>query len=496
MKPILVTGASGYIGGRLVPALLAAGYPVRCVVRDPRRLRGRDWEDRVEVVAGDVLDADSLGSALDGCGAGYYLIHSMTAGERGFEDRDRRAARNFAGAAAGAGLDRLIYLGGLGRSSEDLSPHLSSRQEVGDLLRAGPVPVTELRAAMIVGSGSASFEMMRALVKRLPIMICPRWVETRTQPIAIRDVLAYLIGCLQEPATANGTFDIGGPEVLSFRAMMHRFAAQLGKRRSMIVVPVLTPRLSAYWVNLVTPIPAGLAFPLIESLKSETICVDHRIRTLLPEIVPIGFDDAVRIALDQVRRSNVETRWSNASLPPRDDRPADRRVTFDPDDFPIRDVQRVVADAPAVALFDSVRRIGGTVGWYYADSLWRIRGALDRVVGGVGLRRGRRDPDRVRIGDAIDFWRVEDVVPGRRLLLHAEMRVPGDAFLEFRVEPLDDGRSELTQTAFFRPSGVQGRLYWSSLFPIHWFIFRGMARNIARAAKDARMNEAVAGRTS
>ena len=486
-KPILITGASGYIGGRLVPQLLERGYRVRCLARDPRKLSGRGWDDdpRVEIVRGDVLDAGSVRSAMQGCGSAYYLVHSMLAGEKDFESHDRVAARYFAEEAERAGLDRVIYLGGLGRKAEKLSPHLESRHEVGDVLRAGRVPVTELRAAMIVGSGSASFEMLRSLVSKLPLMICPRWVEVRTQPIAIRDVLAYLVGCLDHPETAGRTFDIGGPDVLTYREMMMRFAKILGTRRWIVVVPVLTPRLSAYWVNLMTPVNAGMAFALIESLQYETVCEEGRINDLVP-IPRTGFDDACRWALDKVNQNAVETRWTNASLFHRVERPStDARS---PLESPIRDEQKFVANVPALALFDKVRRIGGGVGWYYADFLWKIRGWMDRAIGGVGLRRGRRDPVSVRAGDAIDFWRVEEIVPGSRMLLHAEMIVPGEAWLEFRVEPIDESHSRLIQTAYFQPSPFWGKAYWYACFPLHWFVFQGMARNITRAAeRDARL---------
>lgn len=478
---VFVTGATGYIGGRLVPQLLNRGYAVRCLARDPNRLRGRGWESRVEIVAGDVLDRASLTAALAGCRSAYYLVHSMAGGTGSFRDRDLRAAQNFAAAAGEVGLERIIYLGGLGRREKQPSGHLSSRHEVGEILRAGPVPATELRAAMIMGSGSASFEMLRSLVQRLPVMVCPRWVSNRTQPISIRSVLAYLVGCLENPATAGQVFDIGGPDVLTYKQMMERFAAILGRRRWIFVVPVLTPRLSAYWANLVTPVPAAIAFPLIEGLKSETICEDDRIKSLVP-VEPIGFDAAVRFALEKIRQHEVATRWTNARLPGR----AQARVAFDPRDFPIHDEQRVPCNCPAAALFDQVQRVGGDRGWYYADALWKVRGWIDRVIGGVGLRRGRRDPTDVFLGEAIDFWRVEDMVPGRRLLLHAEMKVPGDAWLEFRALSLDDGsRSQLIQTAFFRPLPFWGRLYWNVLYPIHRLIFRGMARNIARAAESS-----------
>ena len=489
-KPILITGATGYIGGRLVAPLLERGYRVRCLARDPRKLSGRGWDEdpRVEIVKGDVLDLESVRSAMEGCFSAYYLVHSMLAGERKFQDQDRVAAENFARAAEGAGLERIIYLGGLGRKAEKLSPHLESRHEVGDVLRGGKVPVTELRAAMIVGSGSASFEMLRSLVSKLPVMICPKWVEVRTQPIAIRDVLAYLVGCLESGETAGRAFDIGGPDVLTYRQMMLRFAALLGYRRWIVVVPVLTPRLSAYWVNLMTPVNAGLAFALIESLQYETVCEEGRIHELVP-IPRTGFDDACRWALDKVNQHAVETRWTNASLPHRVERVS--LPILAPENCPVRDEQKFQADVPALALFDKVRRIGGDVGWYYADFLWEIRGWMDRAIGGVGIRRGRRDPVSVRIGDAIDFWRVEDVVPGRRLLLHAEMIVPGDAWLEFRVDPIDESHSELIQTAYFRPSPFWGRAYWYACFPLHWFVFQGMARSIVAAAeRDAKPEEA------
>ncbi len=490
-KPILIAGATGYIGGRVVPQLLERGYRVRCLARDVRKLSGRGWDEdpRVEIVRGDVLDLDSIRSAMDGCGAAYYLVHSMLSGERNFESHDRVAAENFAKAAEEKGLDRIIYLGGLGHKSEKLSPHLESRHEVGDVLRGGKVPVTELRAAMIVGSGSASFEMLRSLVSKLPVMVCPRWVDVKTQPIAVRDVLAYLIGCLENPETAGQAFDIGGPDVLTYREMMHRFAAILGTRRWIVVVPVLTPRLSAYWVNLMTPVNAGMAFALIESLQYETVCEEGRIRELVP-IPRTDFDHACRWALDKVNQHAVETRWTGASLPYRSERVSLPVLT--PENFTIRDEQRVESAASPQALFDKVRRIGGGVGWYYAEWLWEIRGWMDRAIGGVGVRRGRRDPVSVRIGDAIDFWRVEDVVPGRRLLLHAEMIVPGDAWLEFRVEPVDGGRSELIQTAYFKPSPFWGRLYWYACYPLHWFVFSGMAHGIVRAAEADARPEAAA----
>ena len=481
-KPILITGATGYIGGRLVPQLLAKGYRVRCLTRDPNRLRGRGWEDRVEIVAGDVLDPGSLGPAMEGCGAAYYLVHSMAGGEGSFRDRDLQAARNFATAAAAAGLERIIYLGGLGRRSERLSKHLTSRHEVGDALRAGPVPTTELRAAMIIGSGSASFEMLRALVCRLPVMVCPRWVANRTQPISIRSVLAYLIGCLENPATAGGSFDIGGPDVLTYKEMMERFAAILGLRRKIFVVPVLTPRLSAYWANLVTPVPASVAFPLIEGLKSETICEDERIKSLIP-VEPIGFDEAVRLAMEKVQHREVETRWTNASLPGEDRRP----VPFEPADLP--DARRAAVrmrrpGRPALRPRPPRGRGRGLVlrrlplegPRLDGPGHRRRRPAPGSPRPGAGLRRRR---DRLLAGRGRD---PRQAPPAARRDERAGRRLAG-----VRRPPARRGRhrSELAQTAFFRPSPLLGRPYWYALYPIHWFIFRGMARGIVRAAERA-----------
>jgi uncharacterized protein YbjT (DUF2867 family) len=479
-RPVLVTGATGYIGGRLVPVLLERGYAVRCLVRDRNRVKGREWEDRVEIAIGDVLKPETLPPAMAGCGAAYYLVHSMEAGEGEFARRDLEAAQGFSRAADEAGLERIIYLGGLGRRTDQPSAHLSSRHQVGQALRSGRVPATELRAAMIIGSGSASFEMMRALVKRLPVMICPKWVKNRTQPIAVRNVLDYLVGCLEHPETAGQVYDIGGPEILSYKDMMLRFAGILGKRRWILVVPVLTPRLSAYWANLVTPVPASLAFPLIEGLRSETICEENRIRDLIPTRL-LGFDEAVNLALERIREKRVQTRWTNA----RGTVPAAARGHFDPARFAIIDQQRVSTPASVEEVFQRVRRIGGDVGWYCADLLWEIRGWIDRLIGGVGLRRGRRDPDRLVVGEALDFWRVEDFVEGERLLLRAEMKVPGEAWLEFRVQNRAEQGSELIQTAYFDPYPFWGHVYWYLLYPVHWLIFRGMARRIARGARPA-----------
>jgi uncharacterized protein YbjT (DUF2867 family) len=479
MKKILVIGATGYVGGRLVPRLLAAGYTVRCLARDPRKLDGRNWE-HVEVVRGDVLDVDSVLRAAWGCDVLYYLVHSMGEGESQFQERDRTAAKNTADAAAAAGVRRIIYLGGLGKRSSDLSPHLRSRNDVGEILASGPVPVTEFRAAMIVGSGSASFEMMHSLVNRLPVMTAPKWVSTRSQPIAIRDVLRYLIDCLDIPASDGRVIDIGGPDIVTYKEMMERFAHHLNLKRAILVIPVLTPRLSSLWINLVTPISASLARPLVEGLRSEMVCETDLARRLFP-FCPLTFDEAVALALQRIRDRNVETRWSNASVDEEgesDDPAAMVQI--------LSDVQRIHVRATPEIVYEVFSGIGGSNGWYYANGLWKIRGFIDKMIGGVGLRRGRRHPDDLVPGDALDFWRVESIVPGGALVLRAEMKVPGRAWLEFSVQPEGSGGSILTQVARFYPRGIWGLLYWYGVYPLHLLVFRGMARGIAAKAEAKR----------
>ncbi len=468
IRKILVIGATGYVGGRLVPRLLDAGYEVRCLARDPRKLAGR-WRS-VEVFKGDVLDKESLEYAARGCDAMYYLVHSMAAGED-FEEKDRTGALNAADAAARSGIRQIIYLGGLGDRSANLSPHLRSRNEVGELLASGTVPVTEFRAAMIIGSGSASFEMMHALVNRLPVMTAPKWVSTRSQPVAIRDVLRYLVDTLAIPESAGKVIDIGGPDILTYKQLMQRFAKLLGLRRFILVVPVLTPRLSSLWINLVTPISSSIARPLIEGLKTEMVCENDLARHLFP-FAPIGFDEAAILALKRMQDFSVETRWTNASVR-NSNREPEGELQF------LMDTQKIEVGAPAEAVYSSFSSIGGQNGWYYGDFLWQIRGFIDKLMGGVGLRRGRRHPTEIVAGDALDFWRVESVVPQKSILLRAEMKVPGNAWLEFSVEPKDDHSSILTQTARFYPKGLWGLLYWYAVYPVHVFVFRGMANGVA-----------------
>ena len=474
-KPVLVTGATGYIGGRLVPRLLEAGHRVRCLAREPRKLDGRPWagDRRVEVVTGDTSDIASLRRALEGCGAAYYLVHSMVAAGHEYAERDRTMARAFARAAEDTGLERIVYLGGLGELGAGLSEHLASRREVEELLASGQTPVTVLRAAMIIGSGSASFEILRYLVERLPVMVTPRWVSTESQPIAVRNVVQYLVDCLGVPETSGQTLDIGGPDVLSYRELMRIMAEERGLRRRYVVpVPVLTPRLSSLWIHLVTPISHRIARPLAEGLRNRVVCRNDDARRLMPQDL-LTVREAIRTALDRVAHDEVETTWSMAGPIPGDPDWAGGTVFTD------RRALRV--EAPTEAVWRAVVRIGGGHGWYAADGLWRLRGWMDRLVGGPGLRRGRRDPDEVGYGEALDFWRVTGIEKGRRLSLRAEMKLPGEALLEFTLAP-EEGGTRLTQTARFRPRGLLGLAYWYAVLPLHAIVFAGMLRGICTAA--------------
>lgn len=479
MSDVLVTGSTGYIGGRLVPALLAAGHRVRCLVRTPSKLNDVDWRHDVEVVPGDVTDPATLGRAMADVDVAYYLVHSM-GGSTSFEREDRLAAAGFRDAAATAAVGRVVYLGGLGRDDDPrLSRHLRSRHEVGRLLADGPVPVTELRAALIIGSGSASFEMLRYLVEVLPVMVTPRWVENRCQPIAIGDVLAWLVAAA-ERAGGSEVVEIGGPDVLTYRQMMRIYAEVAGlPRRLVLGVPLLTPRLSSLWVGLVTPLPAGLATPLVESLINEVVVTEPPADSPVAE--PEPFRTAVEQALQRTADLRVVTRWSDAALPGHS--PADP-LPSDPDwagGSLLVDESAATTDASASELFATVSGIGGARGYYVTPVLWGVRGWIDKLVGGVGLRRGRRDPDRLRVGDAVDFWRVEAVEPDRLVRLRAEMKLPGEAWIEWRISGDGQG-SHLAQRAIFYPRGLTGRLYWYALIPFHALIFARMARGIAAAA--------------
>jgi uncharacterized protein YbjT (DUF2867 family) len=483
----LVTGASGYIGGRLVPELLSAGSTVRCMARDPGKLSGRPWSDAVEVAVADAMDESAVRRALEGMDVAYYLIHSLGT-DASFERRDRIAAGIFAAAAKAAGVQRIVYLGGIiSGPPGELSPHLRSRAEVGDILLASGVPTAALQAAVIIGSGSASFEMLRYLTERLPAMVTPKWVDTRIQPIAVRDVPRYLTGRATRPADVSRRFDIGGPDVLTYAEMMRRYAEVAGLTpRIIIPVPVLTPRLSSLWVGLVTPVPASLAMPLVESLRNEVVCSEHDIAEYIPDppegLLPL--DQAITLALRHTREGAVSTRWSSAATPgaPSDPLPTDPSWAGGSLYF---DARNSVVRASPAALWRVIEGIGGETGWYSFPAAWAVRGLLDRLAGGVGLRRGRRDPQHLRVGDALDFWRVEAIEPGKLLRLRAEMKLPGLAWLELSVGQDYDGLTTYSQRAIFQPRGLAGHAYWRSIAPFHGVVFGGMLQNITAAAERA-----------
>lgn len=481
----LVIGATGYIGGRLVPRLLAAGYAVRVLAREPARVAAFSWGERVETFAGDATDAAAVADAMAGVDVLFYLVHSMAAGS-GFADADRRAAETVAGAAREAGVRRIVYLGGLHPAGAPLSPHLRSRVEVGEVLLGSGVPTLVLQAGVVIGSGSASFEMVRHLTEVLPYMPAPRWVRNRIQPIAVRDVLHYLLGAARVSPDVNRAVDIGGPDVLRYGQMMNGYAVEAGlHQRPIAALPVLTPRLASLWVNLVTPIPASLARPLVESLQNECVMKDHDVDDLIPRpadgLTP--YRQAVRMALGRVETDTVETSWADGEVlgVPSDPLPNDPewagKVVF-------TDARTAHTSAPVEALWRVIEGIGGENGWYSSPVLWAIRGWMDRLVGGIGLARGRRSRERLGVGDALDFWRVEAIEPGRMLRLRAEMKVPGLAWLELRATPEGDG-SRYDQRAVFFPRGLAGRLYWLAVLPFHGFVFAGMANRIAAAAQAA-----------
>jgi len=472
---ILLTGATGYVGGRLLPALEAAGHAVRCVTRRPAVLRhghpGRD------VVPGDVLDRSSLDAAMRGVDVAYYMVHSMGA-DGSFEDADRQGAMNFAAAAKAAGVGRIIYLGGLGREDEDLSPHLRSRQEVGRILRESGLPVLEFRASIVIGAGSLSFEMIRSLVERLPFMITPKWVRVPAQPIAIDDLLQYLIEALTLPAVDYRVYEIGGADRVSYADIMRLYARLRGRRLRMLEVPILTPYVSSLWLGLITPLYARVGRKLIESIVHSTVVSDDRaLRTFA--VRPMGVAEAVQRALGGVPSEPPATRWTDAVSSARVPR------SWDGVEFGARltDARSLTVDATPVAVFKCIERIGGDTGWYAWNWLWHLRGLLDLVTGGVGMRRGRPSAETLRVGDTLDFWRVESIEPGRRLRLSAEMRLPGRAWLEFEVSPAASG-TLIRQTATFDPEGVPGKAYWYAISPLHHLVFGGMLRGIARASRN------------
>jgi uncharacterized protein YbjT (DUF2867 family) len=474
-RVLLVTGASGYVGGRLVRALAARGERVRCLARRPQDVAAR-VPPGIDVVPGDVLEASTLDRALAGVDTAFYLVHAMGS-RRDFQEEDHRGAVNFARAALAAGVRRIVYLGGLGTAT-DLSPHLASRQEVGQTLRDSGVPTIEFRASIILGSGSLSYEMIRALVERLPVLVTPRWVRQLTQPIAIEDVISYLCAAPDAPVTASEVVEIGGPDQVSYLDLIREHAAQRGLRRFIIGVPVLTPALSSAWLGLVTPVYARIGRKLIDSLRNETVVTSGRAAELFPGIRPRGTREALERARVNEDREFAETRWTDArsslgGAPAWGGTPTGSRLV---------DSRATPVAATAQASFEAIERIGGNVGWYYADWAWRLRGALDLLVGGAGMRRSRRDPDMLLPGDPLDFWRVEAVERNRLVRLRAEMKVPGRAWLQFDVSDEGD-RSLIRQTALFEPRGLAGLAYWYALYPIHNLIFAGMLRGIAAQAE-------------
>lgn len=484
-RPILVTGATGYVGGRLVSRLLAEGFDVRVMVRHPERLQDHPWFNRVEIVQGDALDSDSLQVALQNVSVAYYLLHSLSL-DNAFAETEERMARNFGAAAKASGVDRIVYLGGIVPNTQDLSKHLSSRLATGELLRASGVPTTELRAAVILGSGSASFEMLRHLTERLPVMVTPKWLNTRVQPIAVRDVLHYLVVAARTPDAKNHIGDIGGPDVMTYQEMMQRYAKVAGLRpRKIVTVPLLTPRLSSHWVSLVTPVPRRLARPLVDSLINEVVVdPDLDARKFLDEPASglLDFDTAVDLALTRVRNQEVETRWSSASFP---ELPSDPLPT-DPDwsgGSLYTDKRSRPTTATKQQLWEVIEGIGGRNGWYSAFLLWEIRGLIDRLIGGVGLRRGRRDPQRLYVGETVDFWRVERRDECSLLRLRAEMKLPGLAWLDLIIDEDDNGNVSYVQRATYRPTGLLGHLYWWAVAPFHGLVFGSMVRKIPRRAE-------------
>lgn len=503
-KKILITGATGYVGGRLLESLGGQSHDIRCLSRRTKVEQSQEPGDTThekqlgdsesipepsrETVTADLLKPETLPAALRGIETAFYLVHSMGTNSD-FSQQDRKAAENFVAEADRQGVKRIIYLGGLGNPDHALSAHLKSRQEIGNILRSGKASVIEFRASIIIGSGSLSFELIRSLVERLPLMICPKWVHVQAQPIAIEDVLAYLSAAIDLPCDDSQIFEIGGPDQVSYGEIMQEYAGQRNLRRWMIPVPLLTPYLSSLWLGLVTPVYARIGRKLIESLRNPTL-VSNNLAERVFNIEPRGVREAIQRAIIHEDHEFAITRWSDALSS------GSETKSYGGKRFGSRliDSRTVVVPIPTRDAFVPIRRIGGKTGWYYGNWLWRLRGFMDLLVGGVGVRRGRRDPENLRAGDAVDFWRVETIEPDCLLRLQAEMKVPGRAWLEFEVSPVEENEEDadstapiqtvIRQTAEFDPLGLFGIVYWYSIYPFHGLIFSGMLRNIARAAEE------------
>lgn len=474
---VLLTGANGYIGRRLLPLLVKEGVQVVCLVRDKRRFSLEpELAAKVEVYEADLLYPEQLQQLPKDLDAAYYLVHSMGSTHQGFHTQEEESALHFRQALEKTAARQIIYLSGISNAGA-LSPHLQSRRKVEEILSRGPIALTVLRAAIIIGSGSASFEIIRDLVEKLPFMVAPRWVETRCQPIAVHNVMQYLLGILNKEQSFGQTYDIGGPDVLSYKQMILQFAEVRGLKRYIQTIPVLTPRLSSYWLYFVTATSYSLAVSLVSSMRNEVVCQNNHIQQLLPQHL-IPYREAVAKAFDKIAQNEVVSSWKDA-LASSQSAPDLQQYIQVPSFGCFTDKREIPFTVPPRQVLDNIWRIGGERGWYYLNSLWKIRGRLDKLVGGVGLRRGRRSPSELQAGDALDFWRV--LLANRqegRLLLYAEMKLPGEAWLEFCVKQSKEGKSSLVQTATFRPRGLAGRMYWYSLLPFHYFIFEGMAREI------------------